>query len=301
MSKAKSTLEQWRILQAVVDHGGYAQAAAQLNRSQSSLNHAVAKLQDQLGVTLLVVKGRKAQLTDAGEMLLRRSRGLTYAINEIEQLAGNLHSGWEPTLTIAREIVYPTHHLVDALSAFEPQSRGTRVTIIDSVINGTKELIEAEQVDIAIVGGLPPTGHLIEPLCEIDFALVCHPQHPLASHNEELDDHTLSQHLQIVIKDTGLKNTDDIGWLKAEQRWTVSNFHEALVILAKPIGFCWIPQHLVAQSLANGSLYQLTLKGGTRRRVMTSLVIPNRDRQGPASKLVEQLILNQHLKPVEPK
>ncbi|MGL5408894.1 MAG: LysR family transcriptional regulator, partial [Shewanella sp.] len=30
MTRAKSTLEQWRILQAVVDYGGYAQAAQHL-------------------------------------------------------------------------------------------------------------------------------------------------------------------------------------------------------------------------------------------------------------------------------
>ena len=40
MYRAKTTIEQWRILQAVVDFGGYAHAASHLNKSQSSLNHA---------------------------------------------------------------------------------------------------------------------------------------------------------------------------------------------------------------------------------------------------------------------
>ena len=39
------TLEQWRCLVAVVDYGGYAQAAEQLNKSQSSVTYAVQKLQ----------------------------------------------------------------------------------------------------------------------------------------------------------------------------------------------------------------------------------------------------------------
>ena len=55
MFRPKSTLEQWRIFQAVVEFGGYAQAAERLNKSQSSLNHAVAKLQQTLGVALLEV------------------------------------------------------------------------------------------------------------------------------------------------------------------------------------------------------------------------------------------------------
>ena len=70
MYRPKSTFEQWRIFQAVVDEGGYAQAAEKLNKSQSSLNHAVAKLQQSLGVALLEVQGRKAYLTAEGQVFL---------------------------------------------------------------------------------------------------------------------------------------------------------------------------------------------------------------------------------------
>ena len=297
MSQAKSTLEQWRIVQAVVDFGGYAQAAEQLNKSQSSLNHAVAKLQHQLGINLLEVKGRKAYLTEQGEVLLRRSRHLTQSVEELEQLATNLGQGWEPNLTIAREIIYPIDTLVEALNAFLPHSRGTRVTIIDSVITGTQELIQNNQVDIAICAALPK-GHIAEPLCEAVFELVCHPEHPLAQLDYIEDDKQLAQHLQIVIKDTGLKSSNDIGWLKSEQRWTVSNFHEAKSILAKNIGFCWMPSFVIKQELVNKQLTRLQLRGSTQRKAILNLVVPNRDQQGPASKLLENLILQQHKLPM---
>ncbi|MBP7662333.1 LysR family transcriptional regulator [Shewanella sp. NKUCC05_KAH] len=294
MTRAKSTLEQWRILQAVVDFGGYAQAAEKLNKSQSSLNHAVAKLQHQLGIELLEVKGRKAYLTPQGEVLLRRSRHVTQAVNELEQLASNLEQGWEPTLTIAREIIYPMESLVCALNAFLPHSRGTRIIMLDSVITGTQELIQQSKVDIAICAGVPPKGYLSEPLCEQELYLVCHPNHPLADLGTIEDDKLLAQYLQLVIKDTGVQSNIDIGWLKAEQRWTVSNFHEAKVILNQGIGFCWIPSFLVQEELASGNLVRLHLEGSQKRRIMLSLVIPNRDQQGPASKLLASLILKQH-------
>ncbi|MDT3333899.1 LysR family transcriptional regulator [Shewanella sp. SP1S1-7] len=294
MTRAKSTLEQWRILQAVVDFGGYAQAAERLNKSQSSLNHAVAKLQHQLGIELLEVKGRKAYLTQQGEVLLRRSRHVTQAVNELEQLASNLEQGWEPTLTLAREIIYPMESLVCALNAFLPHSRGTRIIMLDSVITGTQELILQGKVDIAICAGVPPKGYLSEPLCEQELYLVCHPSHPLADLGTIEDDKLLAQYLQLVIKDTGVQSNIDIGWLKAEQRWTVSNFHEAKVILNQGIGFCWIPSFLVQEELASGKLVRLHLDGSQKRRIMLSLVIPNRDQQGPASKLLASLILQQH-------
>ncbi|GGB48916.1 LysR family transcriptional regulator [Shewanella inventionis] len=295
MSRAKSTLEQWRIVQAVVDFGGYAQAAEQLNKSQSSLNHAVAKLQHQLGINLLEVRGRKAYLTEQGEVLLRRSRHLTQSVEELEQLATNLGQGWEPNLTIAREIVYPIDTLVEALNAFLPQSRGTRVTVLDTVLTGTNELIQNNQVDLAICA-TPPKGHIAEPLCDAVFELVCHPEHPLAQLDVIEDDKQLAQHLQIVIKDTGVKSTNEIGWLKAEQRWTVSNFHEAKAILAKNIGFCWMPSFIVEHELMNKQLTRLHLRGSSQRKTILNLVIPNRDQQGPASKLLEELILKQHAK-----
>ena len=295
MSRAKSTLEQWRIVQAVVDFGGYAQAAEQLNKSQSSLNHAVAKLQHQLGINLLEVRGRKAYLTEQGEVLLRRSRHLTQSVEELEQLATNLGQGWEPNLTIAREIVYPIDTLVEALNAFLPQSRGTRVTVLDTVLTGTNELIQNNQVDLAICA-TPPKGHIAEPLCDAVFELVCHPEHPLAQLYVIEDDKQLAQHLQIVIKDTGVKSTNEIGWLKAEQRWTVSNFHEAKAILAKNIGFCWMPSFIVEHELMNKQLTRLHLRGSSQRKTILNLVIPNRDQQGPASKLLEELILKQHAK-----
>ncbi len=294
MTRAKSTLEQWRILQAVVDYGGYAQAAEKLNKSQSSLNHAVAKLQHQLGIELLEVKGRKAYLTQQGEVLLRRSRHVTQAVNELEQLASNLEQGWEPTLTIARETVYPMEKLVCALNEFLPHSRGTRIIMLDSVLSGTQELIKQNKVDIAICGDIPPKGYLAEPLCEQEMYLVCHPSHPLAEMGILEDDKLLAQHLQLVIKDTGLGANIDTGWLKAEQRWTVSNFHEAKVILNRGIGFCWIPSFLVEDELASGQLLRLQLLGNQTRRVMLSLVIPNRDQQGPASKLLVSHLLKQH-------
>jgi len=41
----KTSLEQWAVLAAVVDEGGYAQAAAALHRSQSAVSYAVSRLQ----------------------------------------------------------------------------------------------------------------------------------------------------------------------------------------------------------------------------------------------------------------
>ena len=70
------SLEQWRSLMAVVDAGGYAQAAAALHKSQSAVTYAVQKIESQLGVKVFAIEGRKAALTPTGQMLYRRAVAL---------------------------------------------------------------------------------------------------------------------------------------------------------------------------------------------------------------------------------
>merc|ERR1712000_10561 len=62
------------MFKAVVEYGGYAQAADAIHKSQSTISYGVHKLQEQLGVQLLEVEGRKAVLTDHGKILLQGSK-----------------------------------------------------------------------------------------------------------------------------------------------------------------------------------------------------------------------------------
>jgi DNA-binding transcriptional LysR family regulator len=89
----RTTLEQWALLAAVVDRGGFSQAAEALHRSQSTLSYGVAKLQQQLGVPLLELRGRKAELNEHGTVLLARARRIVDDLRGLEQLAQSLRQG----------------------------------------------------------------------------------------------------------------------------------------------------------------------------------------------------------------
>lgn len=83
----KATLEQLRMFKAVVDHGGYAQAAEAIFKSQSTISYSVHKLQDQLGVRLLEVEGRRAVLTPNGKVLLQRANQLLEQAEDLGKVA----------------------------------------------------------------------------------------------------------------------------------------------------------------------------------------------------------------------
>lgn len=291
--RPKTTLEQWRILQAVVDYGGYAQAADALNKSQSSLNHAVTKLQQMLGVQILEVKGRKAFLTKAGEVLLRRSRQLSRQINDLEEIADTMNRGWEPEINLVVEMPYPQQLLHAALQVFYPQSRGTRLQIHQEVISGTQEAILQKRADIVIAEN-SPQGFTADPLCSIAMVPVCSPNNPLA-HSKQLTLDELAEHLQIVIRDTGSHPEEKRGWLRAEQRWTVDSFFDAIELLKTGLGFCWLPQHMIEQRIQQGELTILKVPSGHTRRLHMVLVHPNKEKLGPCAQLLTQCILQQHL------
>ena len=73
MNTQKTTLDQWRALQAVVDFGGYAQAAEQLFRSQSTISYTVAKLQAE-GKTYQVWRGISSQVQAIGKRFRRTGK-----------------------------------------------------------------------------------------------------------------------------------------------------------------------------------------------------------------------------------
>ncbi|WP_210397407.1 LysR family transcriptional regulator [Motiliproteus sediminis] len=286
-NRHRTTLEQWRALQAVVDHGGYQQAADALHRSASSLNHAIAKLQQQLGVPLLQLQGRKAVLTAAGEVLLRRSRQLTDDAHLLESLADNLGIGWEPEVRLAVEPLLPRPMLYRALQQFYPQSRGSRLQVRETIITGTHEAISEGSVDLAICGPLPK-GVLGEPIGAVDILPVVHPQHPLAQASAPLTADALSRELQLVIRDSGRKPMENQGWLRAEQRWTLESFEAAIELLQTGIGFCWLPRHRVEPLIRRGALVVLAIREGNLRRIPLHLVVPRPDRLGPCGQLLWQ-------------
>ncbi|WP_296178789.1 LysR family transcriptional regulator [Pseudomonas sp. UBA1879] len=289
MKAPRVTLDQWRTLQAVVDQGGFAQAAEALHRSQSSVSYTVARMQDQLGVPLLRIDGRKAVLTDAGEVLLRRSRQLVKNASQLEDLAHHMEQGWEAEVRLVVDAAYPNARLVRALTAFMPQSRGCRVRLREEVLSGVEEVLLEGVADLAISGFNIP-GYLGTEMSAVEFVAVAHPEHALHQVQRELTFQDLESQLQVVIRDSGRNQPRDVGWLGAEQRWTVGSLATAAKFVSSGLGFAWLPRHMIEREIREGVLKVLPLdKGGSRNP--TFYLYASKDKPlGPATQILIELI-----------
>jgi DNA-binding transcriptional LysR family regulator len=289
MNSPRVTLEQWRVLQAVVDHGGFAQAAQRLHRSQSSVSYTVARLQEQLGLPLLQLEGRKARLTAAGEVLLRRSRQLVGDAVELEALAQNLEQGWEPEVRLVVDAAFPSAHLMTALKQFVPLSRGSRVQLNEVVLSGADEALLEGRADL-VIGTQVPQGFLGDPLLEVEFVAVAHQRHALHRLGRELTHDDLRRELQVVIRDSGLHSQRDTGWLGSEHRWSVTSLDKAVEALVNELGFGWVPLHEVYEYIEQGVLKPLPLREGQRRFATLYLIPGHPERIGPATRLLDKIL-----------
>jgi DNA-binding transcriptional LysR family regulator len=289
MSAINVSIEQWRSLNAVIESGGFAQAAAKLHRSQSSISYHIARLQEQLGIRVLEIVGRKAQLTEHGKVIYRRSQQLLREAERIEALARSLDQGWEASISLVVDTVFPTHLLMQALAIFAPRSRGTRVQLNEVVLSGADDALLAGEADL-VIGARTPAGFLGDFLIPIDFIAVAEPQHALHQLGRTLSAADLEKELQVVIRDSGFISKMDFGWLGAEHQWTVSKIETAVAAISAGLGFGWLPQHTITEQLASGQLKALPLSEGQLYHTSLQLIFGHPAHIGPATHALANII-----------
>ena len=212
MTLPRTSLEQWAVLAAVVDHGGFAQAAAALSRSQSAISYSVARLQEALDVPLLVIEGRRAVLTAHGRALLKRSRSLLADLEKLESLARNLKQGWEPEFRLVVDAAFPRDRLLSIVGELQQLCPNTQMQVSDAVLSGAEDAITDGIADVVVTTRVPP-GHLGDWLLDVTFVAVARSDHALFKVERALTPEDLIRHVQVVVRDSGVKHTRDDGWL----------------------------------------------------------------------------------------
>jgi DNA-binding transcriptional LysR family regulator len=256
MSRApRITLEQWRALRAVVEAGGYAQAATALHKSQSTITYAVQQIQKLLGVQVFEIRGRKAVLTKAGEVLYRRAATLLEEAAMLERGAADMSREWQPEIRIAVEMIFPAWLLLECLEEFAEERPETRIEVFETVMSGTQEMLAEGRVDLAI--GPDQNANSI-PLMPIRAVAVAAPSHPLHHLGRPLTARDLKRHRRIFIRDTGTQRKAEVSGV--ELRWTVSNKATSIRAVTMGLGFAWLPEESVLPEVRAGQLEALPLK-----------------------------------------
>ncbi len=267
------SLKQWRIFHAVIDCGGFAEAAKALHLSQSTISYTVGKLQEQLGTPLLRIEGRKAMLTVEGRALLDRSRHVLKEALELETFAKNLGQGFGGEVRLVVDHNFPSHLLMRALSRYSQLGRvvPSHVRLSEVATLRAEDVLRNLDVDLAI-SDCVPLGFLGEPLVEVEYLPVAHPDHPLLRLGRNITGADLAQQVQIGIGQSSERERAGMGGSKQLCYWAMSSFETVVEAVCERLGYAWLPEHRVRKWLDQGTLVRLPLGDKRVHKAMLYLI-----------------------------
>ncbi|MEG0921640.1 MAG: LysR family transcriptional regulator [Comamonas sp.] len=142
----------------VLDEAGtLTQAAERLHMTQSAMSHWLAEMESVVG-TPLVVRGRRIQLTPAGQLLKRLAVGV---LGDIARAGHEMHmaaAGRVPRINVGSVWAGIAGGLPEAVSAFQLQYPDVAVAIHDGPFDNLLKGLETRAMD-AVVGVLDARAH----------------------------------------------------------------------------------------------------------------------------------------------
>lgn len=291
LRNVRVSLKQWRIFHAVIDCGGFAEAAKLLHLSQSAISYTVAKLQEQLGIQLLQIEGRKAHLTTAGRALLDRSRHVLKEAVELELFAKNVGQGWGSEVKMVVDQTFPIELLTRAMRQFERQGGGAYIRLSEVAMPRPEEVLRDLAVDL-VISGRVPLGFLGEPLVEVEYVAVAHPEHPLLQLGRNVSAADLERQVQIGIGHAREPEKGGADEIRHMHRWNMSSFESVVEAVSEGLGYAWLPRHRIRKLLRQGALVPLPFGENRTYKANLYLIHGRHWSANPAASRLAELLRN---------
>jgi LysR family transcriptional regulator, cyn operon transcriptional activator len=166
----------------VVRLGSFTKAAESLHVAQPALSVTVKKLEERLGVVLVIRESRQVVPTAEGRILMEHARRVLEQVESarlavedaIDLKRGDVRVGLPPMFGLA--------HLPVLLAGFHAKYPGLTVTALEASADETADLLDRGAVDVAILERRrlkPEWAHV--PLGEDELVLGVAKTHPLAA------------------------------------------------------------------------------------------------------------------------
>ena len=257
LEKQVDQIHLMNVFVAVGEEEGFAAAARRLDLSPAAVTRAIAGLEEQLGVKLLLRTTRNVRLTEAGRRYLDDTRNILASIQEANEAAAGVNSAPKGNLSVTASVLFGKTFVMPTIVRFLNEYPDVDVTalFLDRIVN----LVD-EGIDVAVrIGHLPDSslkalrvGHVRRVLCASPEYLAKHavPQHPA-----DLLRHT-------VIAASGISPrvewkfgaVDDPTMVRLKPRLTVTSNDAAIEATTNGLGICRLLSYQIADELTAGRL-----------------------------------------------
>ena len=254
------TLEALRVLDAIDRKGSFGAAALALHKVPSALSYTIQKLETDLNISIFDRSKQRAQLTNAGRLLLEQGRELLKAASALEDAVQQLEAGWEMQLRIAKDSILPLTPLLEVVQAFALLDKRVTIDIQDEVLGGTWESLISDRCDLALgaAGELAKGVYDYQQIGEAEFIFAVAKDHPLRQHQGPVDSAAIRAFPTIVTADSSLNMPSrSVGILESRQTIRVANTQAKIAAQCMGLGVGFLATHLIQNELKNGQLVAL--------------------------------------------
>ncbi len=287
MADLPFTLDQLRILRAIARHGSFKKAADSLFVTQPAVSLQIQNLEKQLEVSLFDRGGRKAQLTEAGEVLLKYSDMILNQCQEACRAINDLNSLKGGSLIIGASQTTGTYLMPRMIGLFRQKFPDVTVELQIHSTRRTGWSVANGQIDLAIIGGELPeelkTILEITPFTSDELALILPINHTLAK-SKELTKEDLYRigFISLDYQSTTRKVVDqllmrsglDVQRLRIDME--LNSLEAIKNAVQSGLGAAFLPLVSIERELVSGDLYKPNIADLAVKRQLKLIVHPGR-------------------------
>jgi DNA-binding transcriptional LysR family regulator len=301
MSDLPFTLDQLRILKAIAAEGSFKRAADSLYVSQPAVSLQVQNLERQLDVPLFDRGGRRAQLTEAGHLLLSYGEKILTLCQETCRAIEDLQNLQGGTLIVGASQTTGTYLLPRMIGLFRQSYPDVSVQLHVHSTRRTAWSVANGQLDLAIIGGEVPSelheALEIIPYAEDELALLLPAFHPLAkTETIQKEDLYKLQFIALDSQSTIRKVIDqvltrcgiDTRRLKIEME--LNSIEAIKNAVQSGLGAAFVSISAIEKELEMGVLHRAQIDDVVVKRMLSVIVNPHRYRSKAAEAFSREIL-----------
>jgi DNA-binding transcriptional LysR family regulator len=253
------TLDQLRVMEAIVRTGSFRAAADELHRAQSAVSYSIKSLEDEIGFAVFDRSAYRPQLSEQGRAVYLRAKALLSQSEQLSRFCQQLAQGCEPEIRLSTSFICPMAGVIPILKDFSAAFPETNLKLaVTHMEQPIKDLLDG-QTDLAISDLFDWDERLLaRPWTTVRLLPVAAPSHPLVQSDEVLPLAQVAQYTQVIVSTTTQPEEGrSAGILQGAKQWMVTQFPTKKEILKAGLGWGFMPDHLIAAELDQSELKML--------------------------------------------
>ncbi len=281
------SIDQAKAFCAVVEKGGYTQAAEFLHKSHSSIIYLIKILEEQCGFSLFDRKSYRNQLTPTGQRIFIKCTEILNKVHELDQLCNELKGDWEPSIKIVFDGILPFYPFLEIYKKFKKEKVPTIVQTYTDYLQDVETTFHKLNADI-MISVLPVNSKEVETIYLNSFKniLVAHKDHAIHKSSKKWSIKDLRDFDFLTVRGSGqilgLNTTD----FEETASFYLSDFSFKKEAILKKTGFGWLPDHMIESELKSKILKPVHWERKSIHEIQPIICIKKKSSGGKAVQMV---------------